>query len=1188
MKSTTATTLRNLLLALAGAAILASSAWSQTASLTRDINTRAEEPASSFPAQMLAVGDKLFFAASQEGSGRELWVSDGSGVGTQMLGDLCPGACDASPVLLGGTGGVLLFAVNVPNAQGRGEIWRSDGTRKGTFALRSAGSEPIYFSEPSFSVSGAVPLAGALLFSGCTPDFKCQLWKSNGTPEGTQPLQEVFVSELAASGGKAYFLSDIALWVSDGTAAGTQTVRQFPSSPRFLTPAGNRVFFVVTDDQGDELWTSDGTAAGTRALTSFPNDRPFEDTQGLKAIGNHVYFVADDVIHGSEIWRSDGTPETTRRITEFGFHAPLNNDTILSQMEEIGNRLLFVATDGLTPTRLWTTAGPPESTAPLPCVGGCPELSTERMIKVGGRVLFVGSDNVHGRELWSTDGTAAGTMLIKDICPGLCDGLNADLVPFPGTSFFIATIDQLFSPSSFELWTSDGTAAGTRRFADPASGFQSPQNDSIEIAALGPNLFFPGRNGYGQELWASDGKPGGTRLVTDLARSGPGSDPQDLVALSGQLLFTACDGNYRNLWTSSGTPDTTAPVTAGNSPGCFSSGNPYKLTVAGPWVYYWLGQSPSTLWRTDGTAAGTLQLADFQSGGTDLLALGGRVFFTLPATSDSTRWEMWQSDGTPAGTRKVFELPPDAGQPESLTALGTEMYFIARQDFDHPNLWRSDGTLAGTRRLTDGLHFQSFPHFTRVGSSVFFAALDVDNGFTPELWKTDGTSAGTVRVRGGFGGTNDLSEFTAFDETLYFVARDFFPRNRSLWRSDGTEAGTVPVLAFSGEDPSDSTPFGLTILGDRLYFAADDGIHGRELWRSDGTTAGTTLVRDIRSGPSGSQPTGLTAAGGRLFFSALDADHGFEPWQSDGTEAGTRLLQDLAPWGASSYPELFTAAGGKLYFTADDRLHGSELWALPLTGSGGCQPSATSLCLNGGRYKVEADWRDFQGNTGAGQAVALTADTGYFWFFAPANVEVILKVLDGRALNDHVWVFFGALSNVEYTLTVTDTATGVTRRYFNPAGTFGSLGDTRGFGPLGAYSTADQSTAKTLLPLVAERTAAAAVTSVCVPGAARLCLNDGRFAVEATWKDFGGRTGSGTAVPLTADTGYFWFFNAANVEVVLKVLDGQPVNGRFWVFYGALSNVEYTLTVTDTLTGHIRTYMNPSGRFASIGDTQAF
>jgi hypothetical protein len=101
-------------------------------------------------------------------------------------------------------------------------------------------------------------------------------------------------------------------------------------------------------------------------------------------------------------------------------------------------------------------------------------------------------------------------------------------------------------------------------------------------------------------------------------------------------------------------------------------------------------------------------------------------------------------------------------------------------------------------------------------------------------------------------------------------------------------------------------------------------------------------------------------------------------------------------------------------------------------------------------------------------------------------------------------------------------------------------------------------------------------------------LRGGRFAVEASWKDFQGNTGQGSAVSLTGDTGHFWFFDPANVEVVLKVLDGTPLNGKHWFFYGALSNVEYTLTVTDTRTGKVKIYRNPSGRFASVADTAAF
>lgn len=85
-----------------------------------------------------------------------------------------------------------------------------------------------------------------------------------------------------------------------------------------------------------------------------------------------------------------------------------------------------------------------------------------------------------------------------------------------------------------------------------------------------------------------------------------------------------------------------------------------------------------------------------------------------------------------------------------------------------------------------------------------------------------------------------------------------------------------------------------------------------------------------------------------------------------------------------------------------------------------------------------------------------------------------------------------------------------------------------------------------------------------------------------------GRQGAGTTVPLTSETGAFWFFDPANVELVVKLLDGRAVNGKFWVFYGALSDVDYTLTVTDMVTGLVKTYHNPAGRLASVADTSAF
>ncbi len=114
-------------------------------------------------------------------------------------------------------------------------------------------------------------------------------------------------------------------------------------------------------------------------------------------------------------------------------------------------------------------------------------------------------------------------------------------------------------------------------------------------------------------------------------------------------------------------------------------------------------------------------------------------------------------------------------------------------------------------------------------------------------------------------------------------------------------------------------------------------------------------------------------------------------------------------------------------------------------------------------------------------------------------------------------------------------------------------------------------------------------SGVCSPNGQTLCLSDDRFQVRTTWRTPQGETGAGQAVELTGDTGYFWFFNAANVEMVVKVLDTCSFTDRFWVFAGGLTNVRVDITVTDTETGTVRTYRNPLNTpFQPIQDTNAF
>ncbi len=272
-------------------------------------------------------------------------------------------------------------------------------------------------------------------------------------------------------------------------------------------------------------------------------------------------------------------------------------------------------------------------------------------------------------------------------------------------------------------------------------------------------------------------------------------------------------------------------------------------------------------------------------------------------------------------------------------------------------------------------------------------------------------------------------------------------------------------------------------------------------------------------------------------------------------------------------------------------------------GTGPCVAGANVLCLNGSRFRVSASFQTTSGG-GTATAVPLTGDTGYFWFFSSNNVEVVIKVVDGRAVNGRFWVFAGGLTNVNVVLTVTDTQTGATQTYINPQGiAFQPIQDTSAFlgsrtaggdgGPAvlsrSIAASADAISAGLTRLLEREPAAPASATAPCVANATTLCLNSGRFSVRTVWSTTGGGTGSGQAVSLTGDTGYFWFFSPNNVEMVAKAVTGCPVNNRYWVFAGGLTNVNVVTTVTDTQTGLARTYINPQGiAFQPIQDTNAF
>ena len=257
---------------------------------------------------------------------------------------------------------------------------------------------------------------------------------------------------------------------------------------------------------------------------------------------------------------------------------------------------------------------------------------------------------------------------------------------------------------------------------------------------------------------------------------------------------------------------------------------------------------------------------------------------------------------------------------------------------------------------------------------------------------------------------------------------------------------------------------------------------------------------------------------------------------------------------------------------------------------GPCVSDTTSLCLANGRFRVEVQWKDFDGLTGSGFAQPLTGDSGYFWFFGPNNIELVIKVLDAcYEPFDHFWIFSGGLTNIATEVTVTDELTGEVQIYTNELGNaFQPITDTHAFATCAAGEASEQ-VASTRSWSVEPWTGSEIGT--CAPSSTGLCLNQGRFLVEALWSTADGSSGFGQAVQLTDDAGYFWFFSPNNVEVLTKVLDACGLSSfeNYWVFAAGLTDVQVTLRVTDTVSGQVRDYTNPQGTaFQPIQDTAAF
>jgi ELWxxDGT repeat protein len=1197
--------------------------------------------AGSGPSGFVGLGSVAVFAARNDTGAWRIARSDGSHDGTYFL-DTAPEADEER--VLGRVGDVAIF--RSARVGGATEVWATDGTFEGTRRLLAIPYQG--YEEPEALVAGD----RAWIVENDVDDFgyamrSRRIFETDGSPTGTRVYLELEAADDALAvllgfvDGRLVFYTGgyptVRVWSSQGGTSGQLLLAELEWQPRRsrVVSGGGRLL-LPTDE--DDLLSTDGTSAGT---LRFPAAQ-FGFVEYLFGFHEGRFYFASNGASFDQVWSTSGDPADV--VPESDLPAGTYIVPFATSFARVGARLYFVANSRANGTRLYAAEnGHARKLARLDLHCGPMGCAIPWVSSVGERALFRG-DGEAGAEPWITDGTVVGTGPLADLNPGEESSWPSYPTPVDGSLLFFARD----AATGGAFYATDGTPQGTVTIARSNGSFAGRADHQSRLAFAGggsaPNLFSPPEPespidlaqigemflfgacdaGHACEPWRGELAAGSGRLVRDLRREPPGTWFSEGAVL-GDSLVQALPGDIL--------------ITDGrSSPRLVTTGGSYVGLRATATRVLALGESEAVL-GIDPVAATVEELLPAVGTSAWVVGIDGeRAAFALGAGLPSP---LWRTDGSRAGTEFLGEVPaPHEGytstMPIAILPAG-EAWIVAVSSWwgsgDDPGaLYAWTPESQGVTRISEWI--QGLLPLGVAGDRAYFTALASGFDTVEAILETDGTTSGTREIV-RFASRGHTFSSQPLGEGLLVAGH--FGNQLRLWTISGDPASIEAIGSFDLSSSTELVPDGR----DGFLFVARDPQGGDAIWTTRGTPESTHVVaplldgvlpvtawswvsdgenvyvRGYRSaeeelvavvwsapleGPRGgvvkrfAEPEEewtdrtLAAFPGGVAFVAWDATHGAELWTSAGTTETTRRVSDLRPGALSSNPQGLRAVDDRVFFSADDGLHGREPWVWDTSALEVCRARDTALCLGGRRFRAEAFWEDFAGGFGDATAVSLSSDSGAFWFFDPDNVEMIAKVLDGRETNGHFWVFDAALSNLRFALTVSDEETGAVRRYENATGHYASFGDVRAFDAGGDAVAAPVAAVAPLSGKLASTLALGAsdASGSCTPTPTRLCLREGRFAVEASWRDFAGRTGTGAAAPWSAEAGTFWFFDDANIELIVKLLDGRGINGRFWFYSGALSNVEYTITVSDTLTGAIRRYINPAGSFASFGDVDAF
>ncbi len=481
-------------------------------------------------------------------------------------------------------------------------------------------------------------------------------------------------------------------------------------------------------------------------------------------------------------------------------------------------------------------------------------------------------------------------------------------------------------------------------------------------------------------------------------------------------------------------------------------------------------------------------------------------------------------------------------------------------------------------------------------SGTFYAGSELIGG---DIYKT--IDGGANWVRSGpevdFGGVYALAVDPETPTTVYAGANGFFKSTDGggSWTSFANELEGLTVKALAIDPRAPSTLLAGT--GNGVFRSTDGGM----TWIASNAglpnppfDAINVLAIDPR------HPDIVYAGGHQGVFRSTDGGVTWDPREGLGETLALAIDPEISTtiyaagrigvWRSRDSGGTWTQLDDRWVFAlAIDPADASRLYAgSAFSGVIEIQLLADQpvLALHGGRFQVAVEWSDFQGESDRGKVASVltegmaeaslqSQDSAVAQFFDGDNWEQLVKVLDGRELNGHFWVFLASATNVGLITTVSDTSCGGFKTYNSPLGQASpAVTDVRAF--VDCANPAPPS---------------------CVSDTTTFCLGEGgRFRVTTEWTDFAGTRGSGSEASIPGvglaksnDSGLFTFFSPDNWELLVKVLDGCGINDHYWVFTAGTTNVEYTVTVTDTESGEVKTYANPLGRAAAaVTDIGAF